>query len=78
MYSITPQYSLLDSVKNYLLKIWTHGKGDLINLMWKTDLKVSDLCNEVSSCLIKLNTKRTQYRATIEEIDDKREDEKTR
>ena len=71
MCSITPQYFLIEFVKNYLLKIWTCGNGDLINLMWKTDLKISDLCNEVSICLKQLNTKTVKFRATIEERDDK-------
>ena len=69
----------MDIVKNYLLKIWTCGSGNLVDLMWTTNLNVSDLCKEVSTCLQTLNTKDVVYRATIEEINDtKREDEKTR
>ena len=65
--------TLLDIVKNYLIKLWISSTSDFVNqITWSTDKKAEDFIKEVSESLPK------GIRATIEEKDDKRATEKTR
>ena len=64
--------TLLDIVKNYLIKLWISSTSDFVNqITWSTDKKAEDFIIEVSESLPK------GIRATIEEKDE-RATEKTR
>ena len=54
--------SLLNIVKNYLIKLWIRSTSEFVNqINWSTDKKAEDLINEVTESLPK------GIRATIEE-----------
>ena len=64
--------TLLDIVKNYLIKLWISSTSDFVNqITWSTDKKAEDFIIEVSESLPK------GIRATIEEKNE-RATEKTR
>jgi len=64
--------TLLDIVKNYLIKLWISSTSDFVNqITWSTDKKAEDFIKEVAESLPK------NIRATIEEKDE-RATEKTR
>ena len=64
--------TLLDIVKNYLIKLWISSTSDFVNqITWSTDKKAEDFIIEVSESLPK------GIRATIEEKNE-RAIEKTR
>tara|TARA_R100000988_G_scaffold95761_2_gene62210 strand:- start:61 stop:315 length:255 start_codon:yes stop_codon:yes gene_type:complete len=64
--------SLLNIVKNYLIKLWVRSTSDFVNqITWSTNKKAEDFIKEVSESLPK------NIRATIEEKDE-RATEKTR
>jgi len=64
---------LINTVKNYLIKLWISSTSVFVNqITWSTDKKAEDFIIEVSESLPK------GIRATIEEKDDKRATEKTR
>ena len=64
--------SLLNIVKNYLIKLWIRSTSEFVNqITWSTNKKAEDFINEVSESLPK------GIRATIEEKDE-RATEKTR
>lgn len=63
----------MSSNRKYLIKLWVCASSQLVNqLDWVTDKKAEDFIKEVSESLPK------GIRATIEEKDDKRANEKTR
>ena len=65
--------TLLDIVKNYLIKLWISSTSDFVNqITWSTDKKAEDFIKEVAESLPK------GISETIEEKDDKRATEKTR
>ena len=65
--------TLLDIVKNYLIKIWISSTSDLVGqINWTTNKKAEDFCQEITESLPYKN-----LRATIEEKDE-REHETTR
>ena len=54
--------SLLNIVKNYLIKLWIRSTSEFVNqINWSTDKKAEDFINEVTESLPK------GIRATIEE-----------
>ena len=64
--------TLLDIVKNYLIKLWISSTSNFVNqITWSTDKKAEDFIIEVSESLPK------GIRATIEEKNE-RATEKTR
>ena len=64
--------TLLDIVKNYLIKLWISSTSDFVNqITWSTDKKAEDFIKEVAESLPK------GIRATIEEKNE-RATEKTR
>ena len=64
--------SLLNIVKNYLIKLWIRSTSEFVNqITWSTNKKADDFINEVSESLPK------GIRATIEEKNE-RATEKTR
>ena len=63
---------LINTVKNYLIKLWIRSTSEFVNqITWSTNKKAEDFINEVSESLPK------GIRATIEEKDE-RATEKTR
>ena len=64
--------TLLDIVKNYLIKLWISSTSDFVNqITWSTDKKAEDFIKEVAESLPK------GISATIEEKNE-RATEKTR
>ena len=64
--------TLLNIVKNYLIKLWISSTSDFVNqITWSTDKKAEDFIKEVAESLPK------GIRATIEEKNE-RATEKTR
>ena len=63
---------LINTVKNYLIKLWIRSTSEFVNqITWSTNKKAEDFIKEVSESLPK------GIRATIEEKDE-RATEKTR
>ena len=63
---------LINTVKNYLIKLWIRSTSEFVNqIIWSTNKKADDFITEVSESLPK------GIRATIEEKDE-RADKKTR
>ena len=59
--------TLLDIVKNYLIKIWISSTSDLVGqINWTTNKKAEDFCQEITESLPYKN-----LRATIEEKDER-------
>ena len=63
----------MSSNRKYLIKLWKYASSDYVTeLDWVTEKKAEDFIKEVSESLPK------GLRATIEEKNDKRANEKTR
>ena len=57
---------LINTVKNYLIKLWIRSTSEFVNqITWSTNKKAEDFINEVSESLPK------GIRATIEEKDER-------